>query len=83
MIMRRYMGVLAMRREIAEEMSIMDFAIVDKLSIVNSYFKKKKDHLAPFKSGNNRTQIDYFLMRAGKRRLCKDCKVIPSECLIL
>jgi len=27
------------------------------------------------------TQIDYFLMRANNRRLCKDCKVVPSECL--
>ena len=34
-----------------------------------------------FKSGSCRTQIDYFLGRTNHKRLCKDCKVIPSECL--
>ena len=52
-----------------------------ELSIVNSYFKKKEEHLVTFKSGNNRTQIDYFLMRLNNKRLCRDCKVIRSECL--
>ena len=32
-------------------------------------------------SGNNKSQIDYFLIKANDRRMCKDCKVIPSECL--
>jgi len=36
-----------------------------------------------FKSGNIRTQIDYFLMRANSRRLYRDCKVIPCECLTM
>ena len=34
-----------------------------------------------FRSGSCKTQIDYFLVRANHRILCKDCKVIPSECL--
>jgi len=34
-----------------------------------------------FRSGSCKTQIDYFLIKANHRRLCKDCKVIPSECL--
>jgi len=33
-----------------------------------------------FNIGSTRTQIDYFLIGANSRRLCKDCKVIPSEC---
>ena len=36
--------------------------------------------MVTFKSGNTRTQIDYFLMTANIRRLCEDCKVILSEC---
>jgi len=64
-----------------EGVSILDFAMAYELSIVNSYFRKKEEHLITFKSGNTRTQIDYFLMRANSRRLCQDCKVIPSECL--
>ena len=62
-------------------MSIFDFAVAYELSIVNSYFKKQEEHLVTFKSENTRTQIDYFLMRANSRKLSKDCKVIPSECL--
>ena len=34
-----------------------------------------------FRSGSCRTQIDYFLIRTNHKRLCKDCKVIPSECV--
>ena len=34
-----------------------------------------------FKSDFIKTQIDYFLIRADNRRLCKDYKVIPSEYL--
>ena len=49
--------------------------------MVNSFFKKKEDHLVTFKSGSTKTQIDYFLTRADSRRLCKDCKMIPSEYL--
>jgi len=34
-----------------------------------------------FRSGNSKTQIDYFLMRANNRRMCNDCKVITSKFL--
>ena len=61
--------------------SVLDFAVAYELLVVNSYFKKKEDHLVTFKSGSLKTQIDYFLMRVDSRRSCKDCKVIPSESL--
>ena len=32
-----------------------------------------------FKSGFIKTQMDYFLIRANNKRLCKDCKMILSE----
>ena len=47
-------------------------------TIVNSLFKKKEEHFVTFRSGSCKTQIDYFLIRANHKRLCKDCKVIPS-----
>ena len=53
------------------------------LSIVNSFFKKREKHLVTFMSGSAMTQIDYFLMRANSRRWCRDCKVVPSECLTM
>ena len=34
-----------------------------------------------FRSGSCRMQIDYYLIRANHRSLCRDCKVIPSEFL--
>jgi len=49
-------------------MSILDSMVAYKLSIVNSYFRKREEHLITFKSGSARTQIDYFLMRAISRR---------------
>jgi len=60
-------------------LALLDFAAAYDLTIVNSLFKKKVDHLATFRSGNTKTQIDFFLTRVGTRGLCKDCKVIPSE----
>jgi len=61
--------------------SIMDFAVAYDLLVVNSFFKKKEDHLVIFKSASIKTQIDYFLIRANNRRVCKDRKVIASEYL--
>ena len=60
---------------------MLDFAVAYELVVVNSFFKKKEDHLVTFKSGSLKTQIDYFLVRADSQRFCKDCKVIPSEYL--
>ena len=34
-----------------------------------------------FRSGSCKTQIDYCLIRASYRSLCRNCKVIPSECV--
>ena len=64
-------------------MPILDFTIAYELAIINSYFKKKEEHLMTFKSGKTRTQIDCFLMRANSRRLCRDCEVILNECLMM
>jgi len=61
--------------------SILGFAVAYDLAIVNSYFKEKEEHLITFKSESTKTQIDYFLMRTNDRRMCRDCKVILSECL--
>ena len=52
--------------------SVMDFAVAYELVEVNSYFKKKEDHLVTFESGSIKAQIDYFLIRADNQRLCKN-----------
>ena len=61
--------------------SILEFAVAYDLLVVNFLFKKKEDHLVTFKSGSFKTPIDFFLTRADSRRSCRDCKVIPSECV--
>jgi len=60
---------------------ILDSAIAYQLSIVNSYFRKNEENFMTFRSGNTKTQIDYFLIRVNSRRLYKDWKVLASECL--
>lgn len=62
----------------SEGVSILDFAVACDLMIINSLFKKE-DHLVTFKSSLTKAQIDYFVIRANNRILCKDCKVIPSN----
>ena len=47
---------------------ILDFAVAYDISIVNSYFSKRDEHLITFKSRSARTQIDYFHIRANNRR---------------
>ena len=61
---------------------MLDFMVAYELSIVNSYFMKREEHLITFKSRNTRIQIDYFLIRVNSRGLYRDCKVIPNECLV-
>ena len=64
-----------------EGKTILDFAIAYDFNIINTFFKKREEHLITFKSGANKTQIDYFLTRSSDRNICKDCKVIPGESL--
>ena len=61
--------------------AVLNFALAFDITIGNSLFKKREDHLMTFRSGSCRMQIDYCLIRANHRSLCRDCKVIPSEIL--
>ena len=42
---------------------------------------KREEYLVTFRSGEFKSQIDYCLIRTNYRSMCKDCKVLPSECL--
>ena len=66
------------RRNIEGE-RILELAEAIDLIILNTWFKKRKNHLITYKSGGNETQIDYFMIRKEERRLAMDCKVIPGE----
>jgi len=74
-------GGFGFRNRNSGGVTLLDFAITFDLTIGNSLFKKREDHLVTFRSGSCKTQIDYCLIRASHRSLCRDCKVTPSECL--
>ncbi|XP_071729194.1 uncharacterized protein [Rutidosis leptorrhynchoides] len=61
-----------------EGRSIVEFAIAHELVVANSFFKKRDAQLATFYSGGRCTQIDFFLLRKGELRTCRDCKVLPA-----
>ncbi|XP_071739178.1 uncharacterized protein [Rutidosis leptorrhynchoides] len=61
-----------------EGRSILEFAIAHELVVANSFFRKRDAQLATFHSGVRRTQIDFFLLRKGELRTCRDCKVLPA-----
>ena len=67
-------------RNLAGE-DILTFAEANDLSLCNTFFKKRESHLATYYSGGRFTQIDFWLVRSANRKLVKDAKVIPSECV--
>ncbi|KAJ7978714.1 Craniofacial development protein 2 [Quillaja saponaria] len=62
--------------------SILDFVVAYDLILANTFFKKRESHLITFSSWPNKSQIDFVLTRKVDRAVCKDCKVLPSECLV-
>ncbi|GJS93232.1 retrovirus-related pol polyprotein LINE-1 [Tanacetum coccineum] len=62
-----------------EGRAILEFATAHDLILANSFFKKSGAHLITFQSGGHNTQIDYFIIRIGDLKACKDCRAIPSE----
>ncbi len=62
---------------------LLEFAVGSDCVISNSFFRKKTEHLITFESGNNRSQIDYILIKKKNWKLVKNTKVIPGEeCLL-
>ncbi|XGW23903.1 hypothetical protein V3C99_005819, partial [Haemonchus contortus] len=49
------------------------------LAIVNTRFRKRDSHLITFYSGENRTQIDFVLVRHRDQGLVTDAKTVPYE----
>ncbi|XP_075076465.1 uncharacterized protein LOC142163112 [Nicotiana tabacum] len=62
---------------------LLDFAKAFGLVIANSRFPKRNKHLVTFQNAAAKTQIDYLLLRRCDSGLCKDCKVIPRETLVM
>ena len=58
---------------------LLDFCKYQNLKIANTYFKKDREKLITFKSGDAATQIDFVLWRPIPDLKILDCKVIPGE----
>ena len=59
--------------------SIVDFAMATDLAIVNTFFRKKREHQITYRSGGRSSQIDYFLYRRQRIQEIINCKVIPGD----
>lgn len=69
-----------LRNEQGEE--LLDFCKAYGLTIVNTWFKKKRKHLITYSSGQHDTQIDFLLCSNDIHKLLRDCKVIPGESVV-
>ncbi|ESO02850.1 hypothetical protein HELRODRAFT_174283 [Helobdella robusta] len=58
---------------------ILEFAESHGFCLLNTYFRKRLEHLITYKSGPSVTQIDFFAVKQQHRRLFKNVKVIPGE----
>ena len=59
--------------------SVTDFAMAFYLSIVNTFFEKRPNHLVTYKSGGRESQIDFLMCRRQQINEVKNCKVINGE----
>uniref|UniRef100_A0A7I4Z469 Reverse transcriptase domain-containing protein n=1 Tax=Haemonchus contortus TaxID=6289 RepID=A0A7I4Z469_HAECO len=58
---------------------VLEYADSHNLTIVNTRFRKRDSHLITFYSGENRTQIDFVLVRHRDQGLVTDAKTVPYE----
>ena len=58
---------------------IMDFATAYEMRLMNTYYKKRENHLVTYNSGGRRSQIDFIMLRKEYTNEytneCKNCKV--------
>ena len=67
----------------AEGERILEFGDAVGMVVCNTFFKKEDSKLITYQSGDNRSMIDYLMVRKTDRCLVKDVKVISSEeCVI-
>ena len=73
------LGEFGIGQRNAEGEEILQLCQQNNMKIVNTWFKKKEEHLITYKSGDVATQIDFVLLRNGDQVRAVNCKVIPGE----
>ena len=62
--------------------TLLDWAVVKGLCLMNTCFQKRKSRLITFRSGQTETMIDYILVNNNYRSSVKDVKAIPGEKIV-
>ena len=58
---------------------LLEFCDQKELCIANNWFKKENERKITFRTGENRTEIDFVLVGKDQRKYLKDVNVIPGE----
>ncbi|KAI5737192.1 hypothetical protein M8J76_010962 [Diaphorina citri] len=61
---------------------LLDIAAAYELTLANTRFKKKEEHLITYRSGRTATQIDFWICSNALKKNMMDCKVIPGEAVV-
>lgn len=59
--------------------SLLEFCDEHDLAVINTFFMKEVKHQYTYRSGQERAQVDYILVKKTDRKYVEDCKVIRSE----
>ena len=73
------MGKFGLSDRNATGEKIVDFAMRNKMAILNTYFKKEVPRRTTYKSGGNTSQVDHLLCRRDQLKHSTDCTVLPGE----
>ena len=60
---------------------LLEFSQAHDMAIANTFFKKRDEHYICYKSGPNKTVIDYILIRRRYLKSMENVKIIPGEAI--
>ena len=63
----------------AERQMAVDFATRMEIAVLNTYFRKREEYRATYKSEGRSTQVDYIVCRRAYLKEIGDCKVIAGD----
>ena len=58
---------------------ILEFTVAHNLVVSNSVFMKRQSHQVTYQPGENKSQIDYNLVKQQNIKLVRNVQVIPTE----
>ncbi len=79
MALRMKWGVSNLGEKKGESEELLMICQENNMKVVNTWFKKKREHLITYKSGDLESQIDYVMLRRNEVVNEKNCNVIPGE----